>query len=597
MLYSGNPATNPSMETTYNALILQDYVEAQLASHVTVVQGRLPGVTQDGLEIALTPQEAAQQHLSVGDTVYVQSPYTMFVNGATQYVPWKITLVGLFTPENANDIFWAGNTFTTIATNTVHAGSVQIGALITREGLQAASTQVQHYYPQAQLSQYSPIYLVWEYQLAPSQIDASHMNDLATGLNYDATTLKNLASSSNVQIITVTVPSNVLNSFSQRSSLAQLPEGVLLLLVIGMVLLFIMLMINLLVEQRAEALAVLRSRGASRRQVASAFITQALMLSVPVLLLSPLLAIPVARWLATTLLTSDDQGAINLLNGNPFMLAWSIWPYALAAVGVTCITILLAFVQTTRADVLALRRESARSVRPPFWQRFYVDGALFALAVGGYGYTLYLHKSVTLDDQSNLLIVSPLLLASSAIFLVAILLLFLRFFGQLTALSARVAARRGRSVGSMLALAQIARQPRQATRILLLLTLTTSFTLFSLIFTASQNQRVNSIAAYQVGADFNARLTTVTPENNPNLFNVKLQTPPIESIRQTLAAQTARFQKISGVVSASLGYMGLLGAGDQNYTIKAIDASTFAQTAIWSGEDFHHRWRHSCKCW
>jgi ABC-type lipoprotein release transport system permease subunit len=584
-LYAGNPALNSRLEVTDQGVNLQGFAQDQLAAHVTLVQGRLPQMAQAVLEIALTPQVARQMHLNVGDSLYVQSPITVTLNGNTTNLTWQLRFVGLFTPKISSDPFWLGKTFNTTLLDTGNPESYVYSALVSNEGLFAALTQAAAASSSAHINEENPITLSWEYHLNVAQVDAAHLNSLASELDSIVTTLKNRTGSNAVQILNVTAPNEVLDQYLLRSSLAQIPQGVLLLLVVGMVLLFLVLMIDLLTEQRAETMAVLRSRGASRRQISSAFIVQAVLLGLPVLLIGPLLAIPSAYWLAQHLLPLADQPALSLLGGNPLALMLSLWPYALASVGVSSAAILLAFFQATKADTLALRREAARPARRPLWQRLYLDVLLLLLALSSYGYTLYMQQTTALDDQNNLLIVSPLVLVSSAFFLLAILLLFLRFFSRLTALAARLTARRGRNVGSMLALAQIARAPRQVTRILLLLTLASAFTLFSLVFTASQDQRMNDIASYEVGADFNARLSAVTPDTSPNL-NASLSIPDMRTVQTTLAQQTARYQTIAGVHSATLGYMGsLFTPQSTNLTIKAVDSATFARTAIWSAQD------------
>src|SRR5581483_3363214 len=137
----------------------------------------------------------------------------------------------------------------------------------------------------------------------------------------------------------------------------------------------------------------------------------------------------------------------------------------------------------------------------PFWQRFYLDGLVAVLALGSYGYALYTINTGILNASNSLQILSPLLIGASTLFLLAVLLLFLRFFPRLLYLAGSVAARRG-GAAPMLALSQLARTPRQAVRIILLLTLTTAFAIFSLVFSASQSQRIIDVVNYQVGADF-----------------------------------------------------------------------------------------------
>jgi ABC-type antimicrobial peptide transport system permease subunit len=91
------------------------------------------------------------------------------------------------------------------------------------------------------------------------------------------------------------------------------------------------------------------------------------------------------------------------------------------------------------------------------------------------------------------------------------------------------------------------------------------------VFTASQSQRIFDVANYQVGADFSGppQDSSYTPAELPQL--------------------TATYKYIPGVISATLGYStkasdsgGILG---NPLEIRAINADTFAQTAIWTEQD------------
>lgn len=580
-IYPDNPVQNPHLEVTGNAMTLQAFAQDQLFSHVTLVQGRLPQPAQSVTEIALTPQIARQMHVHVADSIYVKSPFFGVVNGVSVNIVWQLRVVGLFTPDSSADPFWQGNLFNSQPMGTANPGSHLFPALVSSESLFASLSNTAAAHPGAQMSMYNQPSLFWLYHLNISQLDAAHLSALRNGMNTFQVTANSLNTPGGVAISQVTAPSAVLGQYSQRISLAQLPQGVLLLLVIGMVLLFIGLMINLLVEQRGEVIAVLRGRGASRRQIFGAFTAQTVLLGLPVLVIGPLLAIPVAHLLAGRLLSLADQPALNLIGGNPLLLALGLWPFTLVAVGVTVLATLLAIFQATRQDMLALRNEAARSRRRPFWQRLYLDVLLLLLALGGYGYGLYMNQITTLDPQTSTLIISPLILVASTLFLLAILLIFLRFFAGLSARATRLVARRGKSAGSMLALAQLARTPRQATRILLLLTLTTAFALFALIFSSTQAQRMNDIASYEVGADFSGRVLNSYPA-------LKLPVPDDRVVQVALAQQNAQYRAIPGVISATVGYMGggiFVPGSSQQLTIKAVDADTFASTAAWTSQN------------
>src|SRR5581483_11123480 len=208
---------------------------------------------------------------------------------------------------------------------------------------------------------------------------------------------------------------------------------------------------------------------------------------------------------AEHLLPGADQSSLNLVSGNPLPIALSVGLYALATVCAMVLTMTLAIWGTASRDVLALRRETARSTHRPLWQRLNLDAVVIVLALIGAGFALYLASSNVLDLRQRLLFLSPLTLLEVLLLLLAAMLLLLRGFPLLLRGAAWLATRM-RGAASLLALAQMSRAPRQSVRMTLLLALATAFTIFTLVFNATQDQRVRDVADYQAMADFSGNV-------------------------------------------------------------------------------------------
>jgi hypothetical protein len=270
------------------------------------------------------------------------------------------------------------------------------------------------------------------------------------------------------------------------------------------------------------------------------------------------------------MLASADQNALNVLDGNPIQVALTVGWFALAAAVCAVLAMMLALRGSVSQDVLTLRREAARSTRGPLWKRLNLDIFFIIIALTGFVLSLYVSTSSALDPQTTLLISTPLTLVAPLLLVLAGVLLFLRCFPLLLRLGASLASRRP-AAPPMVAIAQMARSPRHATRMILLLALASSFTIFTLIFNATQSQQIFNLTAYEVGADFSGTLHQSA------------------SSQPSLAQQTAAYRHIPGVISATLGnstQASPLGS-NQNLTIelRAVDTSTYAQTAIWTNQD------------
>ena len=359
----------------------------------------------------------------------------------------------------------------------------------------------------------------------------------------------------------------VLSHLRIQMLVLQIPLLLLLLQVIALVLLFIRMMAELLVDRQAEAIATLRSRGATRRQIFNAFTLHNIGLSLIALVVGPLLAIPLVRALSLHSLPAASQSSVDVISGNPFVVAYSLKWYVLVAVVAASVAMILSTNRAASNNILTLRRENARTTTKPFWQRLNLDLIFGAIAVIGYAaYTLAVREV----DPRIQFILSPLSLIASLLMLIAALLLFLRLLPLLLGLGSRLATR-GRGASSMLALTQMSRAPKQPIRMTLLLALATAFTLFTLVYSASQAQRLIDVSAFQTGADFTGTVPTTAAE------------------QYTFANLTAKYRQIPGVTSATLGYT--LTVTPNNVPagipiqISAVDADTYAQSALWSNQD------------
>ncbi len=159
------------------------------------------------------------------------------------------------------------------------------------------------------------------------------------------------------------------------------------------------------------------------------------------------------------------------------------------------------------------------------------------------------------DIQVRLLLVSPLTMVGAIFLTIAGMLLFLRFFPLFLRWGSHLAGR-GRGAAAGLALAQMARSPRQSLRMTLLLALATAFAIFTLVFTASQYQRILDVANHQSGADFSGTIASTTD-------SVPLPVSPSE-IKQ----RTMDYRHIPGVLSATVGFAGQVTAPSISQTLR-----------------------------
>jgi putative ABC transport system permease protein len=573
---------NISAPTIYfgDTLTLTGADMRQAARHVHLVRGRLPQPLSQTLEIAITETSAYYLHADVGSILKVDESF--FGPENSRFVSTPVQIVGIISTVDPGDPFWHAQTFEPPCYPLCLQPPTGYYALMSNDTYLALLQQLADAQQSPDGIPFTPgteptVY--WYYYLNASQIGIGQLDDLIARLQLAQTQVAsgNFAVPSAIsgavvqtQLSGAALPglftSSSLERFRSRSSVVTIPVTLLLFQVVGLLLFFVSLMVGLLVERQAEVIALLRSRGASRGQVLGTFLTQSLGLALIALVVGPLLALFTADSLARATLAPGDQQALNILEGNPMQAALGVGWYALAAALLALLAMLLAIRGSASRDVLEMRREAARATRKPLWQRLYLDVIAMVIALTSFVASLYVANSGALDAQTNLLIAAPLALVAPVFLVIAGLLLFLRLFPLFLRWLSRLASRRA-AAGPMLALAQMSRAPRQAMQMILLLALASSFASFALVFNASETQHLANQAAYQAGADFSG-------------------TPFFTNVTDSLAKQTAAYRAIPGVTSASLGFAGdasLEGSGE--FSLRAVDASTFAQTAIWTDQD------------
>ncbi len=417
---------------SYNSMFLYGANIAHAKSYVTLIKGRLP--RDNGMEIAITPETASALSLDIGSQMILGYKLTTYKPGnfvESSLTPLlKFRVVGIFRPVSGNDNFWHENTFEPWKQGFYY----EFSGLVSNDALIHAYTQSQ----KSQMFFESPVDLEWFYRLDPLRISSTQLNDLISKISALQVAIPDRqAALSNVLVVATSPPSisglpvgvygnpSDMQRYRDRAATAQIPALLLTLQVLLLVLFFLVVTADLLVNRQSDAIALLRSRGASRRQIIGVLITQSIALAIAVLLVGPVLAVVLVRIIMQHILLPQEQSALNIISWSTvFDMRW----YALGAAFVAVVTMLVAMYRAANMDVLALRRESSRTTVTPFWQRLHLDVVAAIIALTGYGLSQYVINSQALDPTTTVRLSTPLALIAPIFLCIAALLLFLRFF-------------------------------------------------------------------------------------------------------------------------------------------------------------------------
>ncbi len=277
---------------------------------------------------------------------------------------------------------------------------------------------------------------------------------------------------------------------------------------LGMALAFIALVSSMAVQQRRSQIAMLRSRGATVLQMLGMAAFERTVLGVVSLAVSLPLALFMAGLIGRTRSFLDFSAEASLTLRIPA----TAWQVGLFIVLFNILAQVLTVLEASRHTIVTYKQERSRQMRPPWWQRAWVD--LWLLIPAGYGMYLIKKPGGSIAGMPNDPFQNPLLLLLPALAIFGLTLVLLRLLPYLMRLITWLVAKTS-AVGFLLASRRLSRLGSDFHAPLILLI----FTLSLFTFTASMAQTLDRYLwdknYYAIGAD--VRLDE-TGELNPQLL-------------------------------------------------------------------------------
>ena len=361
----------------------------------------------------------------------------------------------------------------------------------------------------------------------------------------------------------------VLRRFETDLFFNRLPMFIVLILIVLVVLYYVVTLASLLVDSQRAEVALLRSRGATSRQILSVFVIEAGLLSTFAVIIGPWIALFGVSAIGLMPFYADLNGGDAL----PVRLGWGAYRLAIIGGALSMLALFIPAVRASRLGLLTVRRSSARPPRLAFVQRYYLDLGLLGLVMFMF-WQLSKQGSFVATDVFGEQSVDNLVLAVPALFLVAAGVVMLRVFPVVMDLMGRALSS---SYGSkivppavVLAIWQMARSPASHSRLSLLLILTAGLGVFAASFATTLERSATEQVLYETGADI--RVTNITSVSGGTSYRLE-----------------ERIAEIDGVVAASGVYREngsvTLGTSNQSFRMIGIQEETFPQVA-WFREDF-----------
>jgi putative ABC transport system permease protein len=446
---------------------------SDLEPHVQLVEGQFPteGSPGDPVEILVSRKTAELLGLQVGEH------YTL-LSAAQVGAQIPVRIAGVWQASDAADPFWfyQPDAFDEVLLTSENAFVDQVVPVLE-----------------------TPVATVVWYQIYDgSRVRPATVNGLLENVAVVEARVTVLLDNTTLDVS----PVAALQSYGKSASLLTLVLTIFSLPVIGLVAYFISLIAGMVVRRGQSEIAIMRSRGISRRKIVNLYLLEGLLLGGLGLAGGLLLG----RWMAQLMSRTRTFLDASILTGSgsgpmAVVLTPTALAYALVGVALTLVALLIPALIVARHSIVTLRWEQARSLLAPVWQRYFLDLILLVPPMYGW-YQLAKQGTITLGSGGNDPFSNPLLFLVPVLFCFSLGLLFLRFFPLLMKLLARLAAwLPGTTL--LLTLRQLARSTTQYAGPLLLLTLTVSLATFTASMAVTLDSHLSDQVYYQVGADLN----------------------------------------------------------------------------------------------
>lgn len=291
-------------------------------------------------------------------------------------------------------------------------------------------------------------------------------------------------------------PLTIFQLYQSRARTVSLFLLALSLPILGMVFYYVALTAGLAVGNRANEIAMLRSRGAAAYQVILGFFIEWSILAVVALLIGPYIGLNIARVMGASagFLTFVDRVAI------PAVITPDAIRYGLAAAGTAVLMALIPTIPAMKHSIVTFKSQLAQRSRMGFWHKYFLDAILLAGAFLGYRQLQQNQGTLASAAGMQAVPIDPMLFLVPFLFTLGGGILCLRIFPWFMALLSWLTARWS-SLSWSLTTRQLARNPMQYAPLLLLLMVTVSLGIYSASAARTLDRNFEDRIGYRIGAD------------------------------------------------------------------------------------------------
>lgn len=524
-----------------------------IEKHITITEGRMYNTqrTADGSYEVICDAEALKYLGAVcGKTYSIQNSFY------TDSEPLSVTIVGVFEQKDEKDTYWS-ETFDSY-----------LNALFMDYDLFVGD------YMNSGVSMLSEITFrcAYDYQ----KMDLNSLDRITSAIEQDFEIYPSNGFKFSMGVY------DILTEYAVRAQKLRQMLWILQIPTLVMLAFYLFMVSQLNVEQEKNEIAVLKSRGASSRQIFGIYAMETGILGIATLVIAPFIGLLLCRFLGVS------NGFLEFVNraGLAAKLSWGAVLYALLAVVIFFVTTMLPIIPASKLTIVKYKQSKAKVVKMSLWEKLGVDILLLG---GSLLWWYFTARSIDKLFQDGTYVsdgsIKPLYFIFASMFVMGAGLLFIRVYPYLLRLIYHI-GRRFWSVAQYVAITSVARSQGGRERFLMLFLIIT----FGLgIFSANTARAINNSRSdriyYSTGTDV--------------VLNAYWRTESSDDESGYIEPEFSQYENLAGVECATKVLktditLAVNGERQQSADLMAIEPGKFSQTAWFRSDLLPVHWWNYC---
>jgi len=441
-----------------------------------------PVISQTGASTGIVAEAAILESLAEDLGISLWETLTLrLAFGASSAV--NVLISGIFVPDDELSDFWMGFGGPMLRPELLPGfGGGAAGLFLTEEGFGAVALE-------ATATPMNAMWIVDLDQAGLTDLKAREIVDLSE--EFEARIDQALPRS-----LVITGLERAFGALDRRSVFARIPMFLMATILLTIVIYYLLMAAGVLSGRRRDEIGILRSRGVSLAQMTRLYgLEAAMLIGIPVLL-GPFISV----------LLISQSGRIPPFDGVtgggtlPVSLEWSQFLFSLLAGLVALAVLVIPTVLSGVGNIVTQLRNEARPTGSPFFQRYFLDAVLLAIA----GFLVWelsaSGNEVIRVDENGGLSTDATLFFAPALALLSLSLIFLRVFPPVIKGVASLLARVG-PAWSAIAVWRLSRAPYFYAPVVLLLMLASGLAVIAATLSSTLQDSAKERVLYDSGSD------------------------------------------------------------------------------------------------